>query len=69
MAEYVAEYVAAGQTATHRAQPVMRSLARYQLVSRDDTTTGARERRMGSGVQEQQQAVREGPDWPQRYSK
>ena len=43
--------VAAGQTAAHRAQPVVRSPAGYQLVSRDVTTTGARRRRMGSGAQ------------------
>ena len=42
--------VAAGQTAAHRAQPVLRSPAGHQLVSRD-VTTGARRKRMGPGAQ------------------
>ena len=42
--------VAAGQTAAHRAQPVLRSTAGHQLVSRD-VTTGARRKRMGPGAQ------------------
>ena len=48
--------VAAGQTAVHRPQPVMRSLAGYQLVSHDvNTNTGMRRRRMGPSAQQHQQ--------------
>ena len=55
-ADQQAKQVAEGQTAAQRLQPVVRSLAGYQLVSHDvTTTTVARRRHMGPGSQQRLQ--------------